>query len=112
VATRWRKLLWGIALVALLIGVCGALIRGFWGVSEDRHAWVAGHGYHLMQNDWWAKTRGCVAKTPGGDEVQHSEDLGSKATGWAWQFAIFGVGALPAMGMIVLASRHPGRGDA
>jgi hypothetical protein len=25
---------------------------------------------------------------PGGDEVLRSEDLGSKATGWVWQFAI------------------------
>jgi hypothetical protein len=60
VATRWRTLLWGIAVVAFLIGVCGALVRGFWGVSEDCHAWVAGHGYQLVHNDWWAKSRGCV----------------------------------------------------
>jgi hypothetical protein len=49
---------------------------------------------------------------PGGDEVLHSEDLGSKATGWVWQFAIFAVGTLPAVGMIVLVSRHPGGTDA
>jgi hypothetical protein len=53
-----------------------------------------------------------VTRTPAGDEVQHSEDLGSKARGWAWQFAIFAVGAVPAIGMIVLVSRHPGERDA
>jgi hypothetical protein len=34
-ASGWRKLLWGIALAAFLIGICGALIRGFWGVSHE-----------------------------------------------------------------------------
>jgi len=58
------------------------------------------------------QSRGCVARTPGGDEVLHSEDLGSKATGWVWQFAIFAVGTLPAVGMIVLVSRDPGGTDA
>jgi hypothetical protein len=112
VASRGRKLLWGIAFVAFLTGIGGALIRGFWGVSDDGHAWVNSHGYQLVHNDWWAKSRGCAARTPGGDEILHSEDLGSKATGWAWQFAIFAVGTLPAVGMIVLVSRHPGGTDA
>lgn len=107
-ASRWRKVLWGIALVGFLIGVGGALIRGFWGVSQDCRVWVNTHGYQLVQIDWWAKNRGCVARTPAGDEVLHSEDLRSKATGWAWQFAIFAVGTLPAVGMIVYISRHAG----
>jgi hypothetical protein len=94
--SSWQKLLWGIALVAFVLGICGAFFRGFWGVS---------HGYQLVQNDWWAKDRGCVARTPTGDEIVHSEDLGSKATGWLWQFAIFAVGTLPAVGMIIYVSR-------
>jgi hypothetical protein len=81
-ASRWRKVLWGIALVAFLIGVGRALIHGFWGVSQDCHAWVNSHGYQLVQNDWCAKNRG------------------------------FAVGTLPAMGMIVYISRHPGGRDA
>jgi hypothetical protein len=111
VATRWRTLLWGIAVVAFLIGVCGAFFRGFWGVSQDCQAWVTSHGYQLVQNDWWAKSRGCAARMPGGDEILHSEDLGRKATGWAWQFAIFAVGAVPAVGMMVLVSRRSGGTD-
>ena len=107
-AIRWRTLLWGIAVVAFLIDVCGALFRGFWGVSQDCQAWVTSHGYQLVQNDWWAKSRGCAPRTPSGDEILHSEGLGSRATGWAWQFAIFAVGALPAVGMIVLVSRRSG----
>jgi hypothetical protein len=51
----------GIAVVAFLIGVCGALFRGFWGVSQDCDAWVDSHGYQLVQNDWWAKSGGCAA---------------------------------------------------
>jgi hypothetical protein len=89
-----------------------SLIRGFWGASEDCHTWVSSHGYQLVQNDWWAKSRGCAARTPGGDEVQHSEGPGSKAMGWAWQFAIVAVGTLPATAMIALVSRHPGERDA
>ncbi len=54
-AARGRTLLWGIAFVAFLIGVGGALIRGFWGVSQDCHAWVNGNSYEVVQNDWWAK---------------------------------------------------------
>jgi hypothetical protein len=54
-----------------------------------------------------SKTRGYVAKTPGGDELSHSEDIRSKATAWAWQFAIFFVGTLPAAAMIVFVSRNP-----
>jgi hypothetical protein len=110
-ARRWRRLLWGIALIVLLLGICGALARGFWGVSQDCHAWVNSHGYRLVQNDWWAKNRGCVARTPGGDALQHSEDLRSKAAGWVWQLAIFVVGTLPAVGMVVLVGRHPGGRD-
>ena len=107
-ASRWRTLVWGIAVVVFfLLGVGGALIRGFWGVSQDCHAWANSHGYQLLQNAWWAKDRGCVARTPGGDEVLHSEGLASKATGWAWQFATFAVGTLPAIATIVFVSRHP-----
>jgi len=112
VASRGRKLPWGIALVAFFAGIGGALTRGFWGVSQDCRTWVNSNGYQLLQNDWWPKSRGCVARTPGGDEVAHSEDLRSKATGWAWQFAIFAVGALPAVGMIVFVSSHPRATDA
>jgi hypothetical protein len=101
-------LLWGIALVALLIGGCAALGYGFWGVDQDCHTWVNSHGYQLEHFDWWAKTGGCVAKTPGGDEVVHSIDLGAKAKVWVWQFAIFALGTLPAVGMVVLVvSRRP-----
>jgi hypothetical protein len=109
----WQKLLWGIAVVAFVLGICGAFFRGFWGVSHDCQSWVDSHGYQLVQNDWWAKDRGCVARTPGGEEIMHSEDLGSKATGWVWQFAIFAVGTLPALGMTVLTvKRHRGPGAA
>jgi hypothetical protein len=106
-ASRSRTPLWGIAVVVFLLGIGGALVRGFWGVSQDCHAWTNSHGYQLLQNAWWAKDRGCVARTAGGDEVLHSEGLAGKATGWAWQFAIFAVGTLPAIGMIVFVSRHP-----
>jgi hypothetical protein len=112
VASRWRALLWGIALIAFLMGIGGALARGFWGVSDDCHAWVTSQGYQLVHNNWWAKNRGCVARTPGGDEVRHSEDLGNKAIGWVWQFAIFAAGGLPAVGMIVFVSTHPRGTDA
>ena len=111
-ASRWRTLLWGIALLAFLIGIGGALARGFWGVSHDCRAWVTSQGYQLVHNNWWAKDRGCVARTPGGDEVLHSEGLGNKPIGWVWQFAIFSVGSLPAVGMIVLVSMHPRGTDA
>jgi hypothetical protein len=106
-ASRWRTLVWGIAVVVFLLGIGGALVRGFWGASQDCHAWANSHGYQLLKNAWWAKDRGCVARTPGGGEVLHSEGLASKATGWAWQFVIFAVGTLPAIGMIVFVSRHP-----
>lgn len=56
--------------------------------------------------DWWAKTGGCVAKTPGGDEVVHNIDLGGKAKVWVWQFAIFALGTLPAVGLIIYVSRN------
>lgn len=107
-ASRGRALLWGIAAVVFLLGVGGALARGFWGVSQDCHAWANSHDYQLVHNEWWAKNQGCIARTPGGGEVVHSEDLASKATGWAWQLGIFAVGTLPAVGMIAFASRHPG----
>jgi len=100
-----QKLLWGIAVVVFVLGICGAFVRGFWGVSHDCQSWVDSHGYHLVQNDWWAKDRGCVARTPTGADIVHSEDLGSKATGWVWQFAIFAAGTLPAAGMIIYVSR-------
>jgi hypothetical protein len=112
VARRWRALLWGIALLAFLMGIGGALARGFWGVSHDCHTWVTSQGYQLVHNNWWAKDRGCVARAPSGDEVPHSEDLGNNATGWVWQFAIFAVGSLPAVGMIVFVSMHPRGTDA
>jgi hypothetical protein len=96
---------WGIALVALLIGACGALIYGFRGVGQDCHTWVNSHGYQLEHFDWWAKTGGYVAKTPGGDEVVHSIDLGGKAKVWVWQFAIFALGSLPAVGMTIYVRR-------
>jgi hypothetical protein len=97
------KVLIGIALVAFLAGVGGAIIRGYWGVSQDCYGWVDSHGYQLVRNDWWAKNRGCVARTPAGDEVYHSEELGSKAIGWAWQFALFAVGTLPAATIVTVS---------
>jgi hypothetical protein len=48
-----------------------------------------------------------VVKTPGGDEVDHNIDLGGKAKVWVWQFAIFAVGTLPAVGMSIYTRRHP-----
>jgi hypothetical protein len=101
-----QKVLWGIAVGFFALGIAGAIGRGFWGVRDDCQSWVNSHGYQLVHNDWWAKNRGCAARTPAGDEVVHSEDFGNKATGWAWQFAIFTVGALPAAAMIVYVSRR------
>ena len=98
------KILIGVALVAFLAGGCGALIRGFWGVSQDCHEWVDMNGYQLVHIDWWAKNRGCVARTPAGDELSHTEELRSKAIGWAWQFAIFAVGTLPAVTIVALSA--------
>jgi hypothetical protein len=71
----------GIALVAFLAGICGALVRGFRGASQDCHEWVDSHAYQLVHDDWWAKSRGCVARTPPGDELYHSEAFRSKAIG-------------------------------
>ncbi|MBI2693670.1 hypothetical protein [Mycobacterium nebraskense] len=103
------KILIAIAVGAMLAGICGTIAYGFWGTSQDCHAWVGGHGYRLVQDDWWAKNRGCVARTPAGDQVIHSEDLASKAIGWAWQLAIFAAGALPAAIIVaVLAFRWRG----
>jgi hypothetical protein len=98
------KILIGIALAAFLAGGCGAIIRGFWGVSQDCREWVDSHGYHLVHNDWWAKDRGCLARTPAGGELYHSEELHSKAIGWAWQFAIFAVGTLPAATIVTVSA--------
>jgi hypothetical protein len=98
------KALIGIALIAFLAGICGALVRGFWGVSEDCHEWVDGHGYQLLHNDWWAKSRGCVGRTPAGDALYHSEEFRSKAIGWAWQFTIFTAGTLPAITIVAITA--------
>jgi hypothetical protein len=40
-------------------------------------------------------------------QLWDSEDIRSKATGWAWQFAIFAVGTLPAAAIIVFVDRNP-----
>ena len=97
----------GIALAAFLIGFCGALIRGFWGVSHDCQSWVSSHCYQLVQNDWWPRRAVVSQKTPGGDELFRSEDIRSKATGWAWPFAIFAIGTLPAAAMIAICQQEP-----
>jgi hypothetical protein len=94
----------GIALVAFLAGVCGALVRGFWGVSEDCHEWVDGHGYLLPHTDSWAKGRGCVGRTPAGDALYRSEEIRSKAIGWAWQFTIFTADTLPAITIVAITA--------
>jgi hypothetical protein len=107
--SNWQKLLWGIVVVAFVLGFCGAIFRGFWGVRHDCQSWVDSHGYDLVEYDWWAKDRGCMARTSTAVEIVHSEDLGSKATGWVWQFAIFAVGTLPAVGMIIYVSRDSRR---
>ena len=57
-ASRSRTPLWGIAVVVFLLGIGGALVRGFWGVSQDCHAWANSYGYQLLQNAWWAKDPG------------------------------------------------------
>jgi hypothetical protein len=98
------KVLVGIALAALAAGICGAIVRGFWGVSQDCHEWVQGHGYQLVRNEWWAKNRGCVARSPSGDELYHSEEFRSKSIGWAWQFTIFAAGALPAAAIVTVTA--------
>jgi hypothetical protein len=98
----WTKVLIGIALVAFLAHSCGALVRGFSDASQDCHEWVHSHGYQLVHDDWWAKSRGCVARTPAGDELYHSEEFRSKAIGWAWQFAIFAAGTLPALTIVAV----------
>ena len=69
------------------------------------------HGYQLVHNDWWAKTRGCVARTPAGDEVFHSEALRSKAIGWTWQLAIFAGGTLPAAIIVSFSALRWRRGS-
>jgi hypothetical protein len=82
-ATGLQTLLWGIALVALALGIVGAIYRGYWGAEHDCQSWVNGHGYAVLHNDWWAKDR------------------------VAWQFAIFAAGTLPAAGMIAYVRRNP-----
>ena len=77
------------------------------------HQWANSHGYELLHDAWWAKTRGCTARTADGAEVLHSEQLGDKAIGWAWQATIFATGMLPAVIIVaVYAIRwqkaHPG----
>ncbi len=96
------KILIAIAVGVLLAGICGAIAYGYWGASQDCREWVGDHGYRPVHDDWWAKNRGCVARTPAGDEVIHSEGLASKAIGWAGQLAIFAVGAAPAAIMVAL----------
>ena len=102
--SRRLKVLIGIALVAFAIGVCGALIRGFWGVSQDCHEWVERNGYQLIHDRWWAKSRGCVARAPDGTELYHDEELRNKAVGWAVQFGIFAAGTSPGVCMIVVGA--------
>jgi hypothetical protein len=62
------------------------------------------HGYQLVHDDWWAKSRGCVARTPAGDELYHSEAFRSKAIGWAWQFTIFAAAILPAITIVAITA--------
>jgi hypothetical protein len=102
--SRRLKVLIGIALVAFAIGLCGALFRGFWGVSQDCHEWVDRNGYQLVHDQWWAKSRGCVARTPDRTALYHDEELRSKAIGWAWQFTIFAAGTLPAVCLVVVST--------
>ncbi|HTX95505.1 MAG TPA: hypothetical protein VME67_12000 [Mycobacterium sp.] len=105
------KILIAIATTAFLAGICGAIAYGFWAVSQGCHTWVDSHGYRLVRNDWWAKTRGCVAVTPTGGQVSHSEDFPSKAIGWVWQLAIFAAGALPAAIIVLLYNFRWRRGS-
>lgn len=100
-----------IALAALAAGVGGAIARGFSGVSQGCHEWVSGHGYQLVHDEWWAKYRGCLAKTPAGDEVYHSEELSAKAVGWAWQLAIFALGTVPAVTIVTVVALRSRRGS-
>jgi hypothetical protein len=110
ISTRTKGLI-AIALVGVLAGAGGALARGFWGTSEDCHDWVNTHGYQLVRNDWWAKTRGCVARTPAGAELYHDEEFRNKAIGWAWQFGIFAAGTLPAVIIVASGALRWGRGS-
>ena len=85
------------------------------GVSQDCHEWVDRNGYQLAPNDWWAKTDGCVARTPAGDELSHSEEFRNKAIGWVWEFAISAVGTLPAVAIVAISElrfRRNGPDDA
>jgi hypothetical protein len=105
------KILVAIALGGVLAGVCGAIAYGFWGVSQDCHQWVDSHGYQLLHNTWWAKTRGCTARAADGTEVFHSEELGNKALGWAWQLTIFAAGTLPAVIIVAVYAIRWRRGS-
>jgi hypothetical protein len=103
----------GVALIVAMAGFCGAIGYGSWRVSQDCHEWANSNGYQLVQDDWWAKTGGCVARKPDGGELIHSEELGNKAIGWAWQSAIFAAGTLPAVGIVAFIAlrrrrRRPG----
>src|SRR5262249_20209601 len=93
-----------IALVGILAGGGGALIRGFWGTSQDCHAWVDGNGYQLGRNDWWAKTRACGARTPAGGELYTDEVRTNKAMGRAWQLGIFAPGTVPAVIIVAVST--------
>ncbi len=75
------KVLIAVALVGILLGGGGALAFGYRGTSRDCHAWAEAHGYQLVRDDWWAKTRGCLARTPDGRELYHDEEFRSKAIG-------------------------------
>ena len=56
-ASRSRTLLWAIAVVVFfLLGIGGALVRGFWGVSQDCHAWANSHGYQPHRTSGGPKT--------------------------------------------------------
>jgi hypothetical protein len=67
---------------------------------------VNSRGYQLVGNDWWAKTRGCLARTPAADELYHSEERRSTAIGWAWQSGIFALDTLPAVIIVALSARR------
>jgi hypothetical protein len=35
----------------------------------------------LVHDDWWAKSRGCVARTAAGEQLYHDEEFRYKAIG-------------------------------
>lgn len=97
------KILIGFAIISILAAGSGAIICGLWGVSQGCHEWVDRNGYQLVHNDWWAKTDGCVARTPADDELSHSEEFRNKAIGWVWEFAISAVGTLPGVAIVAIS---------